>query len=58
MENIQWIFSGIGTEIFSLLIGGIIGGLVIRLGYIILQNKYKKQGIMQVRFRNLIFKAE
>ena len=29
MENIQWIFSGIGTEIFSLLIGVIIGGLVV-----------------------------
>ena len=28
MENIQWIFSGIGTEILSLAIGAIVGGLV------------------------------
>ena len=27
MENIQWIFSGIGTEILSLGIGAIAGGL-------------------------------
>lgn len=27
MENIQWIFSGIGTEILSLVFGAIAGGL-------------------------------
>lgn len=27
MENIQWIFSGIGTEILSLVFGAIVGGL-------------------------------
>lgn len=27
MENIQWIFSGIGTEILTLLIGAVMGGL-------------------------------
>lgn len=27
MPNMQWIFDGIGTEILSLIIGGIIGGL-------------------------------
>lgn len=27
MENIQWIFSGIGTEILTLAIGAIAGGL-------------------------------
>lgn len=28
MENIEWIFSGIGTQILSLIIGGIGGGIV------------------------------
>ena len=27
MENIQWIFSGIGTEIITLLVGAAIGGI-------------------------------
>ena len=27
MENIQWIFDGIGTEIISLMIGLIVGGI-------------------------------
>lgn len=26
MDNIQWIFSGIGTEILTLIIGAVIGG--------------------------------
>lgn len=28
VEQISWIFSGIGTEIISLIIGGLIGGTV------------------------------
>lgn len=28
MENLQWIFSGIGTEILSLIVGAVVGGLV------------------------------
>ena len=26
MENLEWIFDGIGTELISLLIGAVIGG--------------------------------
>ena len=40
MENIQWIFSGIGTEILSLAIGAIAGGLA---GYKIGVNRSGKQ---------------
>lgn len=40
MENIQWIFSGIGTEILSLAIGAIVGGLA---GYKIGVNRSGKQ---------------
>ena len=32
MENLHWIFDGIGTEILSAIIGGVIGGLA---GYVI-----------------------
>lgn len=40
MENINWIFEGIGTEIISLLIGLIFGGVV---GYKIgIHNKIKQ----------------
>ena len=28
MENLQWIFDGIGTEIISIILGAIIGGTV------------------------------
>lgn len=41
MENIQWIFDGIGTEIISLIIGLIVGGFS---GYKIgVRNKVKQK---------------
>ena len=40
MENLQWIFDGIGTEILSLIIGAIAGGLA---GYKIGVNRSGKQ---------------
>ena len=40
MENLQWIFDGIGTEILSLTIGAIAGGLA---GYKIGVNRSGKQ---------------
>lgn len=40
MPNIQWIFDGIGTEILSLITGGIIGGLT---GYKLGVNNKGKQ---------------
>lgn len=43
MENLQWIFDGIGTELLSLVIGGIAGGFA---GYKIelrkVESKYKR----------------
>ena len=40
MENLQWIFDGIGTELLSLVIGGIAGGFA---GYKIGIKKSGKQ---------------
>ena len=40
MENLQWIFDGIGTEFLSLVIGGIVGGFA---GYKIGIRKNGKQ---------------
>lgn len=40
METLQWVFDGIGTELLSLVIGGIVGGLA---GYKIRIRKNGKQ---------------
>lgn len=48
----EWVFDGIGTELVSLLIGGILGGTI---GYKIgIKNKIsqcQKEEIMQIKFK-------
>ena len=42
MENVQWIFSGIGTELLSLVLGALCGGIIgYRIG--VKKNSTQKQ---------------